>query len=245
MITNNEIKQVRQLHQKKYRAEQGRFIVEGVKPVEELLRSGIVVENLFYTSDSVVSTDIPENISAQSCAPAQMERMSTLRTAPGVLAVAVIPRFERPKEITSWVIALDKVSDPGNLGTILRIADWFGIHHVFASENVVEEFNPKVVQSSMGSVFRIAVHRVDLADWLQKIQSPDCPVIAADMQGDPLNSIDFPSRGVLVMGSESHGLSKEIKSHVSQLITITGKGKAESLNVAVATGIICSRLPIE
>jgi TrmH family RNA methyltransferase len=244
MITNNEIKQVRQLHQKKYRAEQGRFIVEGAKPVDELLRSGITVENVYYTSDNIASAEIPENVISQSCSPAQMERMSTLRTPPGILAVAVIPQFEQPKELTSWVIALDEVSDPGNLGTILRIADWFGINHVFASENVVEEFNPKVVQSSMGAVFRIPVHRVVLEDWLQKVQLPDCPVIAADMQGESLDSFPFTPRGVLVMGSESHGLSEEIKNQVSQLITIPGKGKAESLNVAVATGIICSRLPV-
>lgn len=244
MITNNEIKQVRQLHQKKYRTEKGQFIVEGIKPVEELLRSDIKVSSLYFTANPLLQGTM-WSIEPKLVSSAQMQRMSALRTPPGILAVAAIPKFELPEEITSWVIALDDISDPGNLGTILRIADWFGINHVVAAENVVEEFNPKVVQSSMGAVFRIAVHRVVLGDWLQKVQSPDCPVIAADMEGEPIDAFPFPPRGVLVMGSESHGLSEGIKNQVSRLITIPGKGKAESLNVGVATGIICSRLPIE
>lgn len=174
-----------------------------------------------------------------------MERMSALRTPPGILAVAEIPNRKTPEQWNGWSIALDGINDPGNLGTILRTADWFGIQHVFASDDVVEEFNPKVVQASMGSVFRVPLHRVTLPEWLAKQIEQGVEVVAADMKGEPLGQFSFAPQGVLVMGSESHGLSEDIKNPAIRSITIPGRGNAESLNVAVATGIICSHLPAE
>lgn len=170
--------------------------------------------------------------------------MSALSAPPGVLALFRMSGSITPQEPIGWSIFLDDVRDPGNLGTILRIADWFGMQQIITSEQSVEVFNPKVVQASMGAVFRIPCSAVCGADWLAEMSGKGVPIFGADMKGTGLNEVKFPDRGVLVMGSESHGVGSELQGYINEWIAIPGKGLAESLNVAVAAGIICSRIPV-
>lgn len=243
VVTNNEIKRVRQLHQKKYRLQHGYFIVEGVKLVRELLAEGWQV-NALYATESVVP--IIESPLVQQVTSEQMSRMSMLRTPPGVLAVAVLPDVAQHADPSiGWTLALDQLRDPGNLGTILRTADWFGIQQVVLSNDCVEVHNPKVVQASMGSLFRVKISVVDLPLWLAEVRNQSVEVFAADMEGNDFSAMQWPEKGILVVGSESHGVSEEVKSAVSTLVNIPRRGGSESLNVAVATGIICSRLPVQ
>jgi TrmH family RNA methyltransferase len=137
---------------------------------------------------------------------------------------------------------LDDVRDPGNLGTIIRIADWFGIPQIVCSPQSVELYNPKTVQSTMGSLFRVSVSYSDLVDLSLALHSEEIPLFGAVMEGKDIAQVNFPSSMVLVMGSESHGIGPQLESRLDHRITIPRIGKAESLNVAVATGIICSKI---
>lgn len=241
MVTNNEIKHVRQLHQKKYRQQFGQFLVEGEKLVNELLRSDFVIDQIYFSGELTVHSLTVEPIAVSA---EHMRRMSTLKTPPGVLAVVQIPKRAAQKGYGGYTVVLDQLRDPGNLGTILRIADWFGVSHVVASEDSVEAFSPKVVQSSMGSIFRIPYHTADLSEWLVEAKASNTPIISAEMSGTELQDFEFPESGVLLMGSESHGVSEPLKLLIDEQITIPRKGGAESLNVAVAFGVIASRLPL-
>lgn len=200
--------------------------------------------NAVYATESVVP--VIDSPLVQQVTSEQMSRMSMLRTPPGVLAVAVLPDVAQHADPNlGWTLALDQLSDPGNLGTILRIADWFGIQQVVLSNKCVEVHNPKVVQASMGSLFRVKISVVDLPVWLSEARNQSVEVFAADMKGDDFSKIDWPEKGILVMGSESHGVSEEAKSSLSAFVNIPRRGRCESLNVAVAAGIICSRLPVQ
>lgn len=242
MITNNEIKQVRALLQKKYRNQFKRFVVEGSKLVGELLESDFEVEAIYVMSEMAAEWAHIEDI--RVVPKAQFSRISGMNTPPGVLAVVKIPEQANPADVSGWTVVLDGVSDPGNLGTILRIADWFGIEQVVASTHSVDPYNPKVVQASMGAILRIPLFQVDVASWLERQRSNGVKLFGADMSGTSLDDVRFPSTGVLIMGSESHGISPTLNSSIDEKITIPRRGSAESLNVAVAMGIICSRLSI-
>jgi RNA methyltransferase, TrmH family len=238
MLTKNEIKQLKQLQLKKFRKQDGLYLAEGVKLVEELLQSGHKIRAVYCTKEfesqfpdaGLLKTDI-------------MKQISTMTTPPGVIAVAEIPKPTKLNLNMGWTLALNDINDPGNLGTMLRTADWFGISQVICSENCVDSFSPKVVQASMGAVFRVSVNYLDMPAVLAESKQ-QVLIYAADMKGDPLDSIVFPKTGILVMGSESHGIGSEIRPLVNHWVNIPGKGKTESLNVSVAAGIICSRLPL-
>lgn len=240
MVSQNEIKQVRRLHQKKYRVADQLFFCEGQKLLKEALASGWQPVRVYATEGSAV----PETAEVNYVSAKDMSRMSALSAPPGVLALFRLPRAASAPDSQGWSIFLDDVRDPGNLGTILRIADWFGLRQIVTSEQAVEVFNPKVVQASMGAVFRIPCFTVRGADWLSQMSGKGVRVFGADMKGTALDEVKFPDRGVLVMGSESHGISSELRSRIDEWIAIPGKGAAESLNVAVAAGIICSRIPV-
>ncbi len=217
--------------------------MEGVKLVRELLAEGWQVNALYATESVAPTMDSPL---VQQVTSEQMSRMSMLRTPPGILAVAVLPDVAQHADPNmGWVVALDQLRDPGNLGTILRTADWFGIRQVVLSKDCVEVHNPKVVQASMGSLFRVKISVVDLPVWLAEARKQRVNVFAADMKGIDFSVMQWPEKGILVMGSESHGVSEEVKSAVSTFVNIPRRGGSESLNVAVATGIICSRLPVQ
>lgn len=243
MVTNNEIKRVRSLLQKKYRNQYGQFVVEGVKLVKELVASDFKVVSVFATRDLAGELSGIKDI--KMVTNEQINRMSGLTTSPGILAVAAIPEAKQPEDLSGWTVVLDDLNDPGNVGTILRNADWFGIRRVVLSPKSVDAFNPKVVQASMGAIFRVEVYATGVEDFLKHAAMSGIPVFAADMQGVPVVDLEFPETGILIMGSESHGVSTELQPMIDGKITIPGRGGAESLNVAVAMAVICSRLPIE
>lgn len=238
-LSRNEIKFIRSLQEKKQRETHSLFVVEGVKLVEELLQQeGFRIETLVYTEN--YTGKIPANLPAKLIPESDLQRISGLVTPNRILAVVHYPETRKtPHQDENMVLYLDDVKDPGNLGTILRTADWFGIRTVISSETTVDLFNPKVIQASMGAVYRIQFSRGNHHS-LEQLNAQGFQLLGADLQGENLFSYTFPTRCVLVMGSESHGISTDIKNLLNKSITIPSFGETESLNVAMATGIILS-----
>lgn len=237
MLSKSSIKYIQSLKQKKYRTKYKAFVVEGEKMVKEAIDSPFAVEFLITTDKSstvekAVLIDEPT-----------MKKLTSFSTASSWLAVVKM-KEDGASELTGsdLAIVLDGVKDPGNLGTILRIADWYGIDTVICSKETVDVFNPKTVQSTMGALYRMNVEYRDLLEYLPsyKAQFPNNPIYGALMDGDNLYQKDKKGKGIIVMGSESHGISKEVEDLLTDRITIPGEGRSESLNVAIATGIICS-----
>lgn len=239
-LSKNEIKLVKSLQIKKYRDLHRLFVVEGVKLVEELLeQSSFKVDGIFYTND--YDGKIPKQIHSYLISPTELERISGLKTPNKVLAVVKYPSNQSiDLEAENMVIALENINDPGNLGTIIRTADWFGINQIIASHATVDLYNPKVIQASMGAVYRINYHRVDLTETLTDFKLAGFDLMGATLDGESLYRHDFKRKTVLVMGSESHGISEGLKHHLNTEILIPKFGQTESLNVAMATGIILS-----
>lgn len=227
MLPKNTIRNVKNLHQKKFRKQTGQFIVEGEKLLQELLASEFRINQLYCTEEGLFSE-------AQLISGKDLERISALKSPNKVLAVVQIPDG-RPNE-KAPALLLDGVNDPGNLGTIIRIADWYGINQVVCSKDAVDVYNPKTVQASMGSIFRVRVYYEDLPTYLHQTS---LTTYAAVMDGDIIQQGE-PSFNLL-MGSESHGVRNGL-DRACQRITIQRKGKAESLNVGVACGIILEKL---
>ncbi len=234
MFTNNHKKLIKSLQQKKYRDLHGLFLVEGNKCVSELLESKLEVEFLLALQRQV--DDYPE---ATVISEKEMSSISALKTAPGILAVAKKPSLA-VTDFGQKILLLDNLKDPGNLGTIIRSAEWFGIKDIFLSKECVEEFNPKVIQSTMGSIFRMRMQRMSLTEAITMLKEKGFSMFGADMEGEVLKSISWPEKIGLVIGSESHGISQEVSPLLDKKVTIEGRGKAESLNAAVATSIIIS-----
>jgi RNA methyltransferase, TrmH family len=238
-LSKNEIKHINALKSKKYRYAFREFIVEGPKAVREFLQEGwkpvlVVIENSADIDLPVLNNDILRHAS-----PAVMARVSALQTPNTVIGMFSFPPDEQlAEDLPGWTIALDDIRDPGNLGTIIRIADWFGISRIVCSLNCADPFNPKTVQATMGSLARIKVWEADLNDFFHK--HADIPVFGAVMDGTPYHELSFPKNGILLVGNESNGISPALLASVKHLITIPRIGKAESLNAAVATAIICS-----
>ncbi|MDG2194681.1 MAG: RNA methyltransferase [Polaribacter sp.] len=235
-LSNNHIKLITSLQQKKYRQKHKLFVAEGVKVVKELLNSSFVLEQLFVTNDCAIDVASDQKIEVTS---AELKKISQLKTPNKVLGLFQIPEKTAltSKGIT---VALDAVNDPGNLGTIIRLCDWFGVSQLVCSSNTVDCFNQKVVQASMGSLTRVAVVYIDLFPFLQETK---LPVFAADMGGANVYKVTLPKEAVLIMGNEANGISDEIRNLVQQKISIPRFGneqKTESLNVATATAILLS-----
>lgn len=235
-LTKNQLHDLKSLHQKKGREEQGRYLIEGKKIVEEALDSRLVEMDCVVHTASFDASIIPDSIHSFHVSPAEMQRISTLRSPQEVLAVCRIPAFNSPKG--NRILCLDGIQDPGNLGSILRIADWFGIPEVLLSKGSVDCFNPKTVQASMGSIFRIAIHYTELEVFLKHTQ---LPVFGAVLEGRSIQDVDWHHEGILVIGSESTGISPSIMPLLRERITIPRFGNAESLNAAIACGILCAK----
>lgn len=240
MVTKNQIKRIKSLHQKKYRKEYQLFIAEGAKVVQELLNSNFVLEHIYVTEE--MSFDVEKDL-VSLVSEGDLKKMSALNTANNCLAVFHMP-IETTVDFTDWVVALDDVRDPGNLGTIIRLCDWFGIEHLICSSQTVDVFNPKVVQATMGSLSRVNVVYGDLARFIQ--ESKVERVYGTFMDGDNIYQANLQQhKGIVVMGNEANGISKEIEQLVTQRISIPRFGslqQTESLNVAMATSIIISEL---
>jgi len=230
VITKNQIKFIKSLSLKKNRIKEQLFIAEGEKVVSELLRSDFEIKNIYATKEWKVSNDNITQISN-----AELQRISNLKSPNKVLAVV---QFKNHKIIKhdGITLVLDDINDPGNLGTIIRICDWFGVNQIICSKNTVDIFNPKVVQSAMGSAFRVQVNYTDLENYLSDIKTP---IYGAFMDGKNLKEVKLPKSAHLVMGNEANGISAEINKLITDKVAIKNIGNsAESLNVAVATSIL-------
>ena len=224
MITNAEIKDIRSLREKKFRDEYGLFVVEGEKMVQEALMSGFEVVRVWRKDE------IGENA---------MSRISQFSTPSPVLAVVSKPQPTGLVLERGLYLALDSVRDPGNMGTIIRLAEWFGISTIFASADCVEIWNPKVIQASMGSIFRVKVVTSDIPDICRRFKDKGMKVYGTFLDGTDMYGMELDKEGLIVMGNESNGVSDEVAEEVNARLYIPSYGgsKAESLNVAVATAV--------
>ena len=233
-LSKNHIKLITSLSQKKYRQKHKLFVVEGVKVVQEFLNSSYELEIVFSTDTDFSSTNKFIEVTDQ-----ELKKISSLKNPNKVLAIFKIPNQINP--ITDGLIlALDSINDPGNLGTIIRLCDWFGIEQLVCSNETVDCFNSKVVQASMGSLTRVAVFYLDLKKYLQ---NASVPIFVADMDGLNVYKTKLPDSAVLVLGNEANGISDEIKQLETTKITIPRYGafqQTESLNVATASAILLS-----
>ncbi|NOQ73496.1 MAG: RNA methyltransferase [Crocinitomix sp.] len=244
-LSKNEIKLVKSLQIKKYRDLNRLFVVEGVKLVRELLeQTHFKIDGVFYTKD--FKETIPNNIHSFEINESELERISGLKSPNAVLAVVKYPA-EAPVDFAenNLVLVLDNVNDPGNLGTIIRTADWFGVQQIIASVATVDLFNPKVIQASMGAVYRVRFYRTNLTTAVQELKASGFEVVGAALGGENLYQNSFQKKTALVMGSESHGISPELVPYISKMILIPQFGETESLNVAMASGIILSHYKSE
>ncbi|WP_298157351.1 RNA methyltransferase [Flavobacterium sp.] len=236
MVSKNQIKLISSLQQKKNRALNGLFIAEGVKVISELLDSHFSLEHLYTTAPLFV--EIPAS-KRSVISETEIGKISALNTANNALAVFRIPDAVPTKQ-QGLIVALDDIRDPGNLGTIIRLCDWFGIAQIVCSEETVDVYNPKVVQATMGSLARVNVSYLNLNNFLA---NSDIPVFGTFMDGENIYKSILPSEGIIVMGNEANGISIDVEKTVSKRLSIPRFGnnqKTESLNVATATAIILS-----
>ena len=240
MVSKNEVKYIQSLYQKKNRIEEQVFVAEGPKLVEELLQSRFAVQAVYATAAWLQANGPLEM--AREVSAAELARISNLQTPNQVLALVKQPPPQPPPPFAGRLtLALDGLQDPGNLGTIIRIADWFGITQVIAGDDTVDLYNPKVVQSTMGSIIRVQVWYQPLLPLLQ--QAP-VPVYGTLLNGRPVQQYAGLKEGLLVIGNESKGIREPLLPYIQHAVTIPRIGNAESLNAAVATGIVLSHLVI-
>ncbi len=238
MLSKNQVKLIQKLHQKKYRNDLNLFIVEGKKSINEFLQAGYTPQLLIATEAFTAS--VPQHL-ITSVSKDELRKVSTLQNPDEGLAV-----FEQPKHKgilqEGVIVALDNVQDPGNLGTIIRLCDWFGVETLLCNTQTVDCYNPKVVQASMGSLTRVAVHYLDLAAFLT---TTALPVYTMDLEGENLYTATFPKDCILILGNEANGISSEVRALSNEVITIprfSQHQRTESLNVAMAGAIILSEV---
>lgn len=234
MPTKAEIQQVRSLREKKVREAEGLFVVEGVKTVQDLLDAGYRFEAIHGTGDW-------KGPCTQRVTHQEMERMSHYPTPSPVLAVGRISRHTATKETlrSGCTLALDGVQDPGNVGTLIRVADWYGLERVLLGHDCADLFSQKVINASMGSFARIPVCTGELAPLLEGIQ---VSVLGCDLAGEDVHTMEAPLDFVVVVGSEGRGPSEAVRQRVTRWVTIPRYGRAESLNAALAGAIVCDNL---
>lgn len=235
MLTKSQIKLITSLNQKKFRSQHQLFVVEGKKGIAEFLKSNFRLHHLYTTVDDFVCDAKKVTLISEN----ELKKISSLTTPQVALALFEMPK-PKPMETSGLVVALDAVRDPGNLGTIIRLCDWFGIKNLVCSDTTVDCFNPKVVQATMGSLTRVTVSYVDLETFLK---SSKLPSFGAFMDGKNVYKETLPQNGILILGNEANGISSSAEALVSHKISIPRFGNlqaTESLNVATATAILLS-----
>ncbi|MFA5210936.1 MAG: TrmH family RNA methyltransferase [Patescibacteria group bacterium] len=252
MLAEKIKKHLQKLEQKKFRKDFGEFIVEGIKGTAEALKSDfdialILIEGKRRDENEIkkiILTAEKKGIIVEYADRKDLEKISDTETFPGVLSVVVqkeffIEDFLKEKNI----IALDAVNDPGNLGTIIRTADWFGIKKIILSENSVDLYNSKVVRSTMGSIFHVDILRVnDFKRTLEKFKKENFVINSLDLNGESIEKMSFKDKNIFLFGNESHGLAAELEKFVDKRYTIKGYGQAESLNLAISAGIVMYKI---
>jgi len=249
MLSKNRIKYLTGLKKKKERDEARQYVIEGDKMVREFLRSGTRLSFLAAKPEFIASLKPGERSligEIETCSYDELKKISTLKTPHNALAVVTFPVNEKlPGNISDDLcVALDFVQDPGNLGTIIRSAAWFGIRNIVCSDNSVDLYNPKVIQATMGAILNVSVHYTDLGDFLSLARSKGAPVYGTVLDGDPVYSHPLGNRGVILMGNESKGISAGLMPFITDRIMIPRSGSAEygseSLNVSMAASVIFS-----
>lgn len=232
MLSKKHLKLITSLKQKKFRHQDGLFVVEGVKGVEEFLKSDFELYLLF-------STEAIFDVKTILISDRELQKISTLKSPNTVVAIFMIPK-RKQVELDGLVLALDDVRDPGNLGTIIRLCDWFGIRNIVCSAATVDCYNSKVVQATMGSLTRVNIHYTDLNSFVLDYKHD---IFGTFMTGHNIYTQQLPERGLIIMGNEANGISKSIEHAVTTKLSIPRFGtvkRTESLNVATATAIVLS-----
>ena len=246
MVTRKTIKLLKSLHQKKYRYQHRLFTVEGAKSVLELLASAFTVKTLLGTE---VFLQQHKNLLAQQLTDDQVVKvdeatlsgLSYFKNNNAALALAALPSVSPAPLVSGYALALDNIRDPGNLGTIIRVADWYGIRQVICSEETTDAYAPKVISASMGSFLRVPVAYVDLSSYLSSVEVPVYGAVldrGIDLHHQPIRGVG----GVILLGNESAGIRPELESYIREHVHIPRYGGAESLNVGVAAAVICDNL---
>jgi len=234
MLSKNQVKFITSLKQKKYRLQHHLFVAEGNKTINELLQSHFKLHHLYTTASLNIDT-----INETLISVAELKKISFLKTPNKALAVFEIPESDSI-DASKLIVALNDIRDPGNLGTIIRLCDWFGVVDLVCSDETVDCYNPKVIQATMGSITRVNVSYVNLTDFLSKTKTEK---FGAFMDGDSVYSKPLPKSGILVLGNEANGISEDVSRLIKQKISIPRFGnlqETESLNVATATAILLS-----
>ena len=241
LLSKSKAKYIKSLQVKKSRIQERKFVVEGAKSVIEFLNSSYIIEEVVGTEEFYNEIDhdlLPKSVSV--CNTKTLSSLGAFKSNNAALAIVRIPEITKlPTSDDQIILALDNINDPGNLGTIIRIADWYNIKYILINHSSVDIYNPKVVSASKGSLTRVNVLAHDLLNYFRDYKGD---IYSAELSGIPINKVSNINKGIILMGSESHGVSTELEEYITQKITIPKKGGAESLNVAVATGIVCNQL---
>ncbi|SHF63926.1 RNA methyltransferase, TrmH family [Mariniphaga anaerophila] len=247
MIGKNKIKQIKSLTQKKFRLKEESFLVEGDKNIREVLKSHFRVKELFATAEFISENKslLPKAEKVTETSAAEIKKASLLKQPQNCLAVCELPhQTTLPQNLDGFCFFLDGVQDPGNLGTIIRTCDWFGVKYLFCSPDTADVFNPKVIQATMGSFTRVKVIYTPFDALALLANEQQLPVFGTFLEGENIYSTPLPGNAIIILGNEGKGIREEVAKHVTFKLNIPsfgqGKEKAESLNVAVTSGIICS-----
>jgi RNA methyltransferase, TrmH family len=240
MLSKADIKYIKSLQVKKYRKQEQSFTVQGTKSVQELLRSDFVTTSVFGTDEFLSNVKPAASVKVTRVSEKELDGLGEFQSNNAGLAIAKIkpndPIAPLQKE---FALVLDDIRDPGNLGTIVRTADWYGITKIIASSETADFYNPKVISSTMGSFTRVSVYYTDLENYLSKSK---WKVYGTYLNGEDVHSVRFDASGLIVIGNEAHGINPKLEKFISNRITIPRYGNAESLNAAIATAIICDCL---
>jgi TrmH family RNA methyltransferase len=246
MLSKNTIKHLQSLKQNKFRDEFRQFVAEGDKLVTELLSGYFNIIEIFAVNEWLATHKIANHISVTEVSPAELERISALTTPNMVVALLEIPPSQNTdlSIFDKLILMLDEIKDPGNLGTIIRIADWFGISTIICSDHTVDVYNPKVVQATMGSIARVNVQYTDLKDFLEAVPK-SIPVYGTLLNGENIYTQELSRNGIVLIGNESKGISDDLLPFITQKLLIpsynvNNGNKAESLNASIATAIVCA-----
>jgi len=242
MVSKSQLKYIQSLGQKKYRDIEGLFVAEGPKLVKELIESKNVELTQIYALSEWIeeNKDLLSSSNITAISATELERVSQLKTPNKVLAIVKKFEVNEPEIKKKISVVLDTIQDPGNMGTIIRIADWFGISQIICSDDCADMYNSKVVQATMGSIARVNVFYTDLPVWFKELSG--IRIYAAMLEGKDVTKMSAIGEGLIIIGNESMGVDKELLQFANEKISIPRKGNAESLNAAVATGIILSHL---
>jgi TrmH family RNA methyltransferase len=247
VITNNQIKYFKQLQQKKCRDSEGLFVIEGIKLVNEALMYHLPeIKKVFSTKEALSQLERNNEKIIEVVPFETIKKISALKTPQQAIAIIYIPQQQKQVQIKKdeIIIALDKIKDPGNLGTIIRLADWFGVEQIVCSKESVDCYNPKVVQASMGAIFRLKINYCDLAEFLES--NKDNYIYGTMLEGENIYNAQLNLPGIILMGNESEGISEKLLKYIQKSIHIPNisknQARSESLNVSIATSITLSEI---